>query len=139
MRFALIVVVTLILFGCSDGSRPQPLPTAPEPPPVPATPAPPAPELTFLSVVVTEHGGSGACVPGATVEIVNGQGLGRRVSQNDMCSYWDPDYNATFQRLNAGEQLTLRATAAGYAAKEVTVVPVTGPQPALSIELTRVR
>jgi hypothetical protein len=132
MRFALPTVVALTLLGCS-GERAQPSPTAPGPPvPItplpPATPLPPPPQLTFVWVVVIPAG-SGVCIPGATVEIVLGQGLGRSVTQTTRgCSYWDPDYDAIFDGLNAGEELTLRASASGYAAKEIAVVAPERPR-----------
>ena len=138
MRFVLITVVTLTLFGCSREMA-QRSPTAPGPPPVPTTPAPP-PELTFVWVVVIEKGGGGGCIPGATVEIVRGQGLGRSVTQTTRgCSYWDPDYDAIFDGVNEGEELTLRASASGYAVKEITVVPKSGGQSAVLFELSRIQ
>ncbi len=129
MRFALIAVVTLTLCGCS-GEMAQQLPTAPGPP-VPTAPAPPPPttptpparpsELTAVWVVVLAEG-SALCIPGATVEIVRGHGLGRSVMQTTRgCSWWEPDYDAFFDGLNSGEELTLRASASGYASKEITV------------------
>jgi hypothetical protein len=141
MKFAFISLITLTLVGCSGESAP-PFLTAPDPP-VPTTPGPPArpTTLTFLPVVVIEKGGEGACIPGATVEIVRGQGLGRSVTQTSawVCSYWDPDYEASFDRLNAGEELTLRASASGYEAKQLTVIPKSGPQTAIAIELSRIQ
>ena len=71
----------------------------------------------------------GTCIPGARVEIVRGQGLGRSLTQSTLgCDWWDPDYAATFDGLNVGEELTLRASASGYAAKEINVVPTSGGQ-----------
>jgi hypothetical protein len=86
--------------------------------------------------VVLEKGGSGICVPGATVEIVRGQGLGRRVSQGS-CNYWDPDPDAAFTDLNADEELTFRASAPGYAATELTVLPRAETGKAVVFELSR--
>jgi hypothetical protein len=132
VRFALIAAVTLALVGCS-GENLQRLPTVPSPPvvtaPPPAAPVPnpPArpPEPTSLWVVVL-RAGSAICVPDARVEIVRGQGLGQGVTQRSPCSYWDPDYDTVFRGLSAGEELTLRASASGYAATEITVVPEAG-------------
>jgi predicted small lipoprotein YifL len=139
MRFALLAVVIFTLAGCSRGGS---LPTVPAPIPAPTDPSPdPAKpsELTFVWVVVTEEAGSGACIRNASVEIVSGPGLGSRIEQNDDCSYWDPDYMASFQRLPAGANVKLRASAPGYATKELTVIPKTGPQTAVTIELSRIR
>jgi hypothetical protein len=129
MRFELIAAVILVLCGCS-GENIQRLPTVPSPPVVtapPPSPNPPArpPEPTSLWVVVL-RAGSAVCVPDARVEIVRGQGLGQGVTQRSPCSYWDPDYDTVFHGLNAGEELTLRASASGYAATEITVVPEAG-------------
>ena len=146
MRFALITVVTLTIVGCAEKVA-QPLPTAPTPfvattPTPPTAPDPPAlpRALTFVWVVVTSDTGGGLCIPGARVEIVRGQGLGRSLTQSTLgCSYWDPDYDATFDGLNVGDELTLRASAPGYAAKETTVVPTPGGQSAVSIVLSRIQ
>jgi hypothetical protein len=139
MRFVLIAVATLTLSGCSEEATER-IPTAPSLPvePVPQPPSPEAsPRRTFVWVVViSEFGG---CVPSATVEIVRGQGLGRKVTQADDCSYWDPDYNAVFNDLMEGQELTLRASAPGYTAAEMTVVPTSGPQKAFAFELSRIR
>jgi hypothetical protein len=91
--------------------------------------------------VVVLLAGNGVCIPGATVEIVRGQGLGRRVTQTSawVCSYWEPDFDAHFNGLNEGEELTLRASAAGYTAQEITVVPKVGPQTAVAFELSRIQ
>jgi len=130
MRFALIALVTLTLLGCAEEAA-QPLPTAPDRPP-------PAPSASAFVWVVVLEGNSGICIPGATVEIVRGQGLGRSLVQTTgPCSYWDPDDNAFFRGLTSGEELTLRASASGYAAKEIAVAPTSGPQTALLFALSR--
>lgn len=143
MKYALVILVLLSLFACSEKTA-QRAPTAPDPPvptapdpSVPIAPLPPTqpPRLTSLWVVVIEEGARGAsCVPGATVEIVRGEGLGQSLKQTTPCSYWDPDYDLVFTGLTLGAELTLRASASGYAAKEVTMVP-RGPQRAVAIEL----
>ncbi len=145
MKYALVILVLLSLFGCSEGTAPRaptapdpPVPTAPDPP-VPPAPLPPnqPPRLATLWVVVIEEGARGAsCVPGATVEIVRGEGLGQSLKQTTPCSWWDPDYDLVFRGLTPGAALTLRASASGYAAKEMTVVPILGRvQTAVAIEL----
>jgi hypothetical protein len=93
--------------------------------------------MAWLGVVVIEERGDGTCVHGAAVEIVSGQGLGKRVRQADNCSIWDPDYSAQFNGLTPGVEMTLRASAAGYAPRDVIVVPTLGPQTALEIELSK--
>ena len=138
MRFALLAVVIFTLAGCSrEGSLPT-VPAIPAPTGPSSDPAKPS-ELTFVWVVVIEEAGSGGCIRNASVEIVSGPGLGSRIEQNDDCSYWDPDYAALFQGLPAGANVKLRASAPGYATKELTVIPKTGPQTAVTIELSRIR
>jgi hypothetical protein len=142
MRFAAVVLVACTLAGCSgEGGS---MPTAPAPIPVPAPPAPtadpvPPPRLASIWVVVLEEQGSGACIRNATIEIVGGPGLGSRIEQNNECSYWDPDYRAVFDRLPAGENVKLRASAAGYSAAELTVIPAIGASTAVTIALTKTR
>jgi hypothetical protein len=77
---------------------------------------------------------TGACVEGAIVEIVHGEGLGRRVAQRTPCSYWDPDYDARFDGLSGTADATLRATAPGYVPAEQVVTPARWPS-ALTFEL----
>lgn len=65
----------------------------------------------------------GACVRGAVVEIVAGQGIGRRMTQTAACSWWDWEEGFMFAELLPDVQLTIRASASGYAAKESTFTP----------------
>jgi hypothetical protein len=146
MKLRLVIVVTLMLAGCSPdhvptiGPFPSPSPAVPTPPPPdPPPPGPtPPPRLTFVWVVVLDGSdGGGICVRDATVEIVTGQGLGRRIAQANECSYWDPDYDAMFEELVEGVELTMRASAPGYATEEKTVVPTFGGQQAVTFVLFR--
>jgi hypothetical protein len=139
MKRVLLVALILGLSGCSRSTT-GPSQTSPEPavqgvPPAPGDP----PKLTIVWVVVIEKNGSGECVQGAAVEIVRGQVPGRSIAQRTPCSFWDPDYDAQFKNVNAGEELMLRASAPGYAPTELTVVPTLGPQTAVTFELSRLR
>lgn len=133
MRFALIPIATLTLFGCSG--QPQRSPTAPDRS-LEITSPEPRSVSGFVSVVVLERNGSGACILDARVEIVRGQGVGRSVTQTAQCSYWDPDDKAEFNGLIMGEELTLRASAEGYATMEITTLPMRSGS-ALVVALSR--
>jgi hypothetical protein len=65
---------------------------------------------------------SGLCIIGATVEVVSGQGLGARMTQVTLCDAWEPYGGFVFNGLTAGV-MTIRASASGYVAREVTVMP----------------
>lgn len=131
MRIGLTLALMLALYGCS-GERAQSLPTDPNPF------APSGPPLTFVWVLVVPAEGSGECILDATVEIVRGHGIGRSLTQrSERCSYWDPDYDAVFREVVSEQLLTLRASAAGYVAKEITLVPTVGPQMPVVFELSR--
>ena len=133
-----MAVVTLSLFGCS-GEQPGPLPTPAPSVAAPSVPFPPPRTDGRIWVVVVIQR-TGGCVPRATVEIVRGHGLGRSLMQSDSCSWWDPDYEAVFDNLIAGEEVTLRASAPGYTAVEKTVVPsATGPYRAEGFELSEIQ
>jgi hypothetical protein len=141
VKFALIIFVSLTLLGCSQQGARSVLPTAPSPPiptasPVPV-PAPPAGSLTFLWGMVVDE--SGVCIVGATVQVVNGQGLGQSITQVTPCDAWSYDGGVMFRGLTPDVEMTLRASAAGYAAQEKTVVPSLGGQMAVLFAPSRIR
>jgi hypothetical protein len=142
MRFVLIALVTLFLFGCSE-HQPGPFPSpSPSPIPAPPTPPPAPPPVTNgrILVVVLDRQGFGACAPRVTVEIVRGYGTGRSVGQSDHCSWWDPDFRTYFDNLIAGEEITLRASAPGFMSVEKAVLPSSAnPVPVADIELSRIQ
>jgi len=76
---------------------------------------------------------TGACIPGATIQVVAGQAVGNAVTQETPCSVWDYAGGVEFHYLTAGVPMTLRATAAGYADEERTVTPFGGPQSVIEI------
>jgi hypothetical protein len=65
----------------------------------------------------------GGCIKGAVVEIVAGQGIGRRSTQAGLCSWWDPDEDFLFTGLVPGFELTVRASADGFGTTEATFLP----------------
>jgi hypothetical protein len=136
MKFALIVFASLTLLGCSQESG-QPLPTAPGQPVPSASPAPTPNSLTFLWVMVLED--TGVCIVGATVEVVRGQGLGQSITQETPCDAWDYGGGAVFRDLTPGVEMTLRASASGYAAQERNVVPSLGGQMAVLLAPSRIQ
>lgn len=125
MKFVLTILAILTLVGCSQENA-QRLPTAPGPS-VPS--APTTGSLTFVWAKVVDA--TGACIVGATVEVVRGQGLGQNITQSTLCDAWSFDGGATFKDLTPGVEMTLRASASGHAAQEKTVVPSLGPQQAI--------
>ena len=133
MRFALPILTTLALLGCSSGAA---VPTAPSPSftataPVSPAPNPPAPTqgatASFWAIVVPQ-GGGGACIVGATVEIVAGQAIGQSGTMPEVCDVWWVN-GAFFRGLTAGVEMTVRASAPGYLAQEMTVMPTPDPGP----------
>lgn len=66
---------------------------------------------------------SGACIGGAIVEVVAGQAVGQKSAQSGPCDHWWPFNGFAFSNLTPGVSLTLRATAPGHVAKEMTVMP----------------
>jgi hypothetical protein len=71
--------------------------------------------------------GSGICVPNATIEIVDGQGVGQRIRQETPCGAWDYGGGFTIKELTSGIALTVRASAPGFVTQEETFVPTPGP------------
>jgi len=114
MKTARTMLVALAFVGCSSESPPLVGPTRSgtgSPEPLPAI-------LMVWGAVVDE---SGLCIIGATVEIVSGQGLGTRMTQATLCDAWEPYGGFVFNGLTG--VITLRASATGYVAREVTVMP----------------
>jgi hypothetical protein len=136
MKFASIVFASLTLLGCSQESG-QPLPTAPGQPVPSTSPAPTPSSQAFLWVMVVEE--TGVCIVGATVEVVRGQGLGQRITQDTPCDAWDYGGGIVFRDLTPGVEMTLRTSASGYAAQERTVIPSLGAQMAVLLAPSRIQ
>jgi len=82
---------------------------------------------------------SGVCIVGATVQVVNGQGVGQSNTQVTPCDAWSYDGGVMFRDLTPDVEMTLRASAPGYAAQEKTVVPSLGGQMAVLFVPSRIR
>jgi len=96
---------------------------APSPTPLPS-PSPTPVRLVTVEVLVVGVGGS--CIVGATVEVTAGQSVGKSMTLTDMCDVWgDTAGEAQFSNLTPDVPMTLRASATGYLAQEMTVVPPT--------------
>ena len=134
MKFTLTILATLSLLGCSHGNT-QPLSTAPSP--LVTTSAPTAGSLTSLWGMVVDE--TGVCIVGATVQVVRGQGVGQGITQTTPCDAWAYDGGVVFRDLTPGVEMTLRASASGYAALERTVVPSLGPQMAVLLAPSRIQ
>jgi hypothetical protein len=102
-------------------------------------PAPPPTNVSSASAMVWGFvvDASGVCVEGAAVQVVRGQRVGETVAQRTPCTAWDYDNGFEFRPLTPGVSMTLRASAPGYVAREVTIVPQTGWQSTISIKLSR--
>jgi hypothetical protein len=117
IRFALLVLATLNLVGCSQDS-PQRSPAVPSPSSVPT--AGPG-NSSYVSAMVVDE--TGLCIEGATVQVVQGQNVGVSVTQTTPCDIWDGDGGVWFNGLLPGVAVTLRTTAPGWAPLDKTVVP----------------
>jgi hypothetical protein len=82
---------------------------------------------------------TGVCIVGATVQVVSGQGLGQTITQTTPCDAWAYDGGVVFRDLTPGAEMTLRASAPGYATQEKTVVPSLGPQMAVLFAPSRIQ
>ena len=131
MKIALTMLCALPLAGCSADA----LPTYPDLPHDPPLERPVSP--TWLWGMVVDD--TGVCIPGATVTVVKGQGLGQSITQRTPCDAWAYDGGFIFSNLTPGVAMTLRSSAVGYAAEEKTVVPHSGPQMAVLFTPARIR
>jgi hypothetical protein len=66
----------------------------------------------------------GACIDGATIQILGAQGAGEPISQITPCSVWDDDGGLLLTGLTPDVELTLRGAATGYTPGETTSLPM---------------
>jgi hypothetical protein len=145
LRFALPILTTLalLLLGCSSDDTAPTTPSPSPPAPVSVAPYPPAPTLgataSFWAIVVPQ-GGGGVCIVGAKVEIVAGQAVGQSGTMPEVCDVWWVN-GAFFTGLTVGVEMTVRASAPGYLAQEITVTPTPDPGPLMAtvIKLSRIQ
>jgi hypothetical protein len=139
MKFGVAVLVTVVaLAGCSKEGIPLPTPTAPSSPDAPAPPAPPPPTTGSALLWVMVIGDSGACIEGATIQIVGAQGAGRAIPQETPCAAWDYGGGLLLKDLTPDVKVTVRGAATGYASREMSFLP-SSPQgyQAVFIELAK--
>lgn len=132
----LAMLTTLLLVACGTGGPAGPtVPTSPAQPSKPAPPPvpPPAPSARVWAMVIRD---SGACIA-ATVQAISGQAVGQIRAQTNECDAWAYDGGVVFENLTPGIQMTLRASAPGYASQNVIVVPTAGVQGAIFITLSQ--
>ena len=135
MKFGVAILVIVALAGCSRESAPR-IPTAPASPV--ADPAPPAPPTGSAQLWVMVIGESGACIDGATIQIVGAEGAGDPIPQTTPCGVWDYDGGLLLTDLTPGVELTLRGAASGYAQHEMSFRPFSpGSYPAVFITLSK--
>lgn len=126
MKSALTILGALALWGCA-GSEPT-APSRPgdtdSPPLSPPSNPPTGNSSAWIWLMVVNRGG--ACIPGATIQVVAGQAIGEPVTQETPCDVWGYSGGVEYHNLTAGVAMTLRATAPGYAAEEKTITPSVG-------------
>jgi hypothetical protein len=118
LSFAGVAAVVLLL-SC-NGESPT-APTVMQPVPPAGQPVPPA--ATTGIVWGTVYQKSGACILGATVEMLDGPQAGARLIQNVCGGYWDdsgePGY--LFRELPPNTDVRLRAAKEDYRSQEITL------------------
>ena len=97
--------------------------------------------LTWLQAKVVDE--SGVCIVDATVQVVRGQGVGPSITQKTPCNAWGDEFPSLggvfFNDLTPGVEMTLGASAPGYAALERTVIPLLGPMRTVLLVPSRIR
>ena len=123
MKFGVTILIIVALAGCSREGVSR-IPTAPASPVAPAPPAPPTGSALLWVMVISE---SGACIEGATIQIVGAQGGGEPIPQKTPCGAWDYDGGLLLRDLTPGVELTLRGAANGHGPREVSFLPFPMP------------
>ena len=136
LRLLLTIVATLTLWGCSDSAPP----TAPGSQPVPQPgPAPPPRDSASLWVMVIDPTDGGICLLGSKVDVIVRGTVAQSSTITSPCDVWWVD-GLFFNDLARGVEVTLRASAPGYVAREMVVTPSPSPGVlrATIIELSRI-
>ena len=139
MKFGVAILVIIALSGCSRESVPR-IPTAPTSPVAdPRPPVPPAPPTGSALLWVMVIGQSGACIDGATIQIVGVQGAGEPMPQRTPCGVWDYDGGLLLTDLTPGVEVRLRGAATGYTHSEMSFLPppIPGAYHAVFITLSK--
>ena len=137
MRLPALIFVAVAASACARDSDPSATvryPTAPTPP-APPPPSSPSSGLAFLVGLVIED--SGACIVGASVQVLAGQRAGETVMQETPCDAWGYSGGFEFDSLTPGLPMTLRASAPNYVDLDTTVYPTLGVQQYTELKLTR--
>jgi hypothetical protein len=142
MKCCAAILAIVVLAGCSNEGVSRiptaPTPTAPTAPADPTPPTPPTPTTSSALLWVMVVGESGACIDGATIQIVGGQAAGEPIPQRTPCGVWDYDGGLVLTGLTPGVELTLRGAATGYPPGEMSFRPsATGPYQAVFITLLK--
>ena len=88
--------------------------------------------------MVVDKDGGGACLEGATLEIVRGKGAGEILNPEMPCDVWDFG-GFEVRDLPPGAEFTFRVAAAGYTPTVITLFPYGYPSTAMIIELIKIR
>jgi hypothetical protein len=106
MKFAFLAVTAFAAISCSAPAAPTLLP----------------PTKGWILAFAVEPGG--ACIDGATFEVVSGQGpVGSVFPQDPRCDAWAYGGGVYFADLILSVPMTLRASAPGYTTVEKAVTP----------------
>lgn len=120
-----------ILCACSETSS-SGGPTSPEAPAA----QPPMSTVGAIAGFVLDE--SRDCVIGARIEMVDGPGAGTAFVQT-YCHFWgyESDNGYSFVNLPVGSRITIRASAKGYKASEITAIAANPYQYTTDIVLSR--
>jgi len=131
MKFRAVIIVALTATGCSADSLLSPSTAVDSS--VPTS----GPTTAVLWGFVVDE--SGACIRDAEVEAIAGQAVGEVMHQETPCDVWAYGGGFYFNDLKPGIAITIRASAPGYAPRQMTVMPFTGGYKALEVKLDPVR
>lgn len=117
------VVMVLVVLSCGRNS-----PTEPQTQTMPPTQTAPQPTPSGVVWGFVKNS-SGACIPGAVVEILDGPSAGGKSTQWDECGdVWDGGAYV-FRDLPLNTKIRLRASKEGYRSQEITAYAGSNPDP----------
>ena len=121
MRLPLTVLSAMVLVGCDGYHAPPTYPDPPAPASVPPPPTSPGPVGAASALHAMAFDEASHCIGDTAIELVSAQTVRDSKRHDANCDPWEGG-GVSFFDVTPGEEVVLRASAAGYATQQRTIV-----------------